>query len=50
MEGDAAEGPVDCVCRHEMVQVLNEMKTIKAPELSDVAMELTAASVEWEFK
>ena len=28
MEGDAVQGPVDCV---QVVQALNEMKTRKAP-------------------
>ena len=30
VEGNAAEGPVNCVCREEVVQVLNEMKIGKA--------------------
>ena len=31
MEGDVVEGPVVCVSRDEMLQVLNENKTGKAP-------------------
>ena len=30
VEGDAVEGPVGCVCREEVLQALNEMKTGKA--------------------
>ena len=39
------EGPVDCVCREEVVvvQVLDEKKTGKAPQPSDVSLELIAA-------
>ena len=46
MEGDAVEGPVDCVSKEEVVQVLMEMKTGKAPGPSDVSLELIAASRE----
>ena len=28
VEGDAVEGPVACVCREEVIQTLNEMKTV----------------------
>ena len=31
VEGGAVEGPVVCVCRDDMAQVLNEIKTVKAP-------------------
>ena len=44
VEGDAVEGPVVCVGREEVLQALNEMKTIKAPGPSDVSLELNAAS------
>ena len=44
VEGDALEGPVVCVNREEMLQVLNEMKTGKAPGHSEVSPELIAAS------
>ena len=44
MEGDAAEGPVRCVSREEVLQALNEMKTGKAPGPSEVSLELNAAS------
>ena len=44
VEGDAVEGQVVCVSREEVVQVLNEMKTGKAPGPSDVSLELVAAS------
>ena len=27
VERDAVEGPADCVCREEVLQILNEMKT-----------------------
>ena len=46
VEGDAVEGPVDCVSRDEVVQVLNETKTGEAPVSSDVPLELIAASKE----
>ena len=44
VEGDAVEGPVVCVGREEVLQALNEMKTRKAPEPSEVLLELIAAS------
>ena len=44
MEGDAVEGPVVCVSREEVLQEVNEMKTEKAPGLSEVLLELIAAS------
>ena len=28
VEGDAIEGPVDCVCRNEVVLALNEMEKL----------------------
>ena len=46
VEGNALEGPVDCVCRDELVQALNEMKTVKDPGPSDVSLKLIAASSE----
>ena len=33
MEGDAEEGPLVCVCREEVLQVLNEIKTGKTLDL-----------------
>ena len=42
VEGDAVEGPVDRVSRDEVVQVLNETKTVSF----DVPLELIAASKE----
>ena len=44
MEGDAVEGPVVCVCREEVLQALNETKTGKVPEPSEVLLELIVAS------
>ena len=44
VEGDAVEGPVVCVGREEVLQALNEMKTGKGPDLSEVSLELIAAS------
>ena len=44
MEGDAVEGPVDCVNRDEVLQALNEMKDGKVPGPSDISLDLTAAS------
>ena len=44
VEGGAVEGPVVCVCREEVLQALNEMKTGKAPGPSEVSLELIAAS------
>ena len=38
MEGDAVQGPVVCVSREEVLQALNEMKTGKAPEPSEVSL------------
>ena len=46
VEGDAVEGPVVCVSREVVLQVLNEMKTGKAPGPSEVSLELIAASRE----
>ena len=43
VEGDAVEGPVVCVSR-EVLQALNEMKTGKSPEASEVSLELIAVS------
>ena len=43
-EGDAVEGPVICVSREDVLQALNEIKTGKAPGLSDESMELIAVS------
>ena len=39
MEGDAVDGPLDCLCRDE---VEHEMKTKKSFATSDVSMEFTA--------
>ena len=44
VEGDVVEGPVVCVSREEVLQVLNEMKTRKNPGPSDISLELIAAS------
>ena len=44
MEGDALEGPVVCVCKEEVLQALNAMKTGKASGPSEVSLELIAAS------
>ena len=44
MEGDAVEGPVDCVRREEVLQALNEMKTGKHPGPSKIKIELIVAS------
>ena len=46
VEGDAVEGPVACVSREEVLQALNEMRTVKAPGHSEVSSELIAATVE----
>ena len=42
--GGAVEGPTVCICREEVLQALNEMKTGKAPGPSEVSLELIAAS------
>ena len=44
MEGDAAKGSVVCASRDDVLQALNEMKTGKAPEPSEVLLELIAAN------
>ena len=44
VEGDALEGPQDCVSRDEVVQSLNVIKTGIAPGPSDVSLELIAVS------
>ena len=44
VEGDAAEGPVVCVCREEVLQALSEIKTGIAPGLSEVSLRLIADS------
>ena len=44
VEGDAVEGPVVCVCREELLQVLHKMKPGKDPGPSKVSLELIAAS------
>ena len=46
VEGDAAEGAVVCVSRGQVVQVLDEMKAVKASGPSDVSLELIAVSGE----
>ena len=43
MEGDAVEGPVVCVGREEVLQVLSEMNTGNALGTSEVSLELIAA-------
>ena len=43
VEGDAVDGPVDCVGRGKVVQTLNEMKHGKAPGPSYASLELIAA-------
>ena len=44
VEGVAVEGPVICVGREEMLQVLNELKTGRTPGHSEVSLELIAVS------
>ena len=44
MKGDAVEGLVVCLCREEVLQALNEMKTGKVPGSSEASLELIAAS------
>ena len=44
VERDAVEGPVVCVSREDVLLALDEMKTGKAPEPSEVSLELIAAS------
>ena len=44
VERDAVEGPVFCVGREEVLQVLNEMKTGKVPGTLEVSLVLIAAS------
>ena len=44
VEGDAVEGPVVCVSREEVLQMLNEMKTGNVPGPSETSLELIAAS------
>ena len=46
VEEDDVEGSIDCVGEEEVVKVLNEMKTEKAPRPSDVSLKLIAASEE----
>ena len=43
MEGDAAESPVVCVHREEVLQAFSQMTTGKAPGPSEVSLELIAA-------
>ena len=43
VEGDAVEDPVVCVSIEELLQALNEMKTVNAPGPSEVSLELIAA-------
>ena len=38
VEGDAAEGPVVCVSREEVLQALSEMKTGISPGPSEVSL------------
>ena len=44
VEGDVVEGPVVCVSIEEVLQALHEMRTGKAPEPSEISLELIAAS------
>ena len=44
VQGDAVEGPVVCVSREEVLQALDEMKAGKNHGLSDVSLQLIAAS------
>ena len=44
VEGDAVEGLVVCENTQDVLQVLNEMKTGKAPGPSEVSLELIASS------
>ena len=44
MEGDAVQGPIVYVGREEVLQTLNEMKTGKDPEPSEVSLEFIVAS------
>ena len=37
VEGDAVEGPADCVCRDEVVQALKEIKTAKGNDPTDAS-------------
>ena len=39
-QGDAVNGPIDCVSRDEVLQTLYEMKTRDVPAPSDVLLEL----------
>ena len=50
VEGDPVKGPVDCVCRDEVVQAFNEIRNVKAPVPSDVSLELIAGSVEVQIQ
>ena len=43
VEGDAAEGPVVCVSREDVLKALYEKKTGKAPGPSEVSLELIVA-------
>ena len=40
----AVYGPVGCVCRDKLLQMLNEIQTEKVPGPSDVSLDLIAAS------
>ena len=44
VEVDVVEGPVVCICREEVLQALNEMKTGKAPGHAGVSQELVVTS------
>ena len=50
VEGDVVEGPIVWISREEVLQALNEMKTLKDPVPSEVSLELIAASVGYELK
>ena len=43
MEGDAAEDPVVCKCRDDVLQALNEIKTGITTGSSEVSLQLNAA-------
>ena len=44
VERDAAEGPVVCVGRWELLQAINEIKTVRVPGPSEISLEFIAAS------
>ena len=46
VEADLVEGPVERVCREEVVKAIREMKARKAAGLSEVSVEMIAAGGE----